>query len=348
MMCHPDEGEAIERGIDGAHFFGYSLAHYYGGSEHVPGGTDVHQEFLERRQETGFARDLVAADAAPLAIRLLQEGLGSLRGAIGNPPQIVELLRRYETVGVDEVGLVLQAGDNAHEHICESVELFGREVIPHFVEGRDKREAAKAERLAPAIEAALARRDPPREAPREYVIDEPAELERARRARRRALLDPRQLARRIRGELRDGIRRRAQRALARFVDGASDTELERRFGSAAAQRALFVGMARSFDPSMAFGFEGEIAYELTRRSEGDGAGPSRDRWTIRVDGERARVVHGGGTDPAVTLRMGLVEFVRIAAGDSPAPAFLEGRIELDGDLAVARRLPELFGGPSPY
>src|SRR5687767_11375150 len=28
MMCHRDEATAIERGIDGAHFFGYSLAHY--------------------------------------------------------------------------------------------------------------------------------------------------------------------------------------------------------------------------------------------------------------------------------------------------------------------------------
>jgi alkanesulfonate monooxygenase SsuD/methylene tetrahydromethanopterin reductase-like flavin-dependent oxidoreductase (luciferase family) len=234
MMCHPDEAEAIERGIDGAHFFGYSLAHYYGGSEHVPGRTDVHREFLERRDMTGFARELVTADAAPLGIRLLQEGLGSLRGAIGNPEQIVDLLRRYEAVGVDEVGMVLQAGHNAHQHICESVELFGRDVIPRFAEGREEREAAKAERLAPAIEVALARREPAREAPPDYVIDEPAELERARRARRRALLDPRDLAGRVRGGLRGGVRRWAQRALARFVDGASDTELERRFGSAAA------------------------------------------------------------------------------------------------------------------
>jgi putative sterol carrier protein len=99
---------------------------------------------------------------------------------------------------------------------------------------------------------------------------------------------------------------------------------------------------------MAFGFEGEIAYELTRRSDGDGAAPQGDRWTIRIAGERARVVPGAGDDPAVTLRMGLVDFVRIAAGRSPAPAFLEGRIELEGDLAVARRMTEMFGGPSPY
>ncbi len=30
MMCHEDEQTAIERGIDGTHFFGFALAHYYG------------------------------------------------------------------------------------------------------------------------------------------------------------------------------------------------------------------------------------------------------------------------------------------------------------------------------
>src|SRR2546423_15317827 len=46
MMCHEDEATAIERGIDGAHFFGYSLAHYYVFGEHEPGRTDIWDEFL--------------------------------------------------------------------------------------------------------------------------------------------------------------------------------------------------------------------------------------------------------------------------------------------------------------
>jgi alkanesulfonate monooxygenase SsuD/methylene tetrahydromethanopterin reductase-like flavin-dependent oxidoreductase (luciferase family) len=29
MMCHPDEEEALERGLEGGNFFGYSLGHYY-------------------------------------------------------------------------------------------------------------------------------------------------------------------------------------------------------------------------------------------------------------------------------------------------------------------------------
>jgi hypothetical protein len=102
MMLHKDEATAIQRGIDGAHFFGYSLGHYYGGT-HLAGGTDLWRSFGEDRTASGFARELVAATAAPLAIRLLEAGLGSLRGAIGTPAQVTDLLARYEAAGVDQV-----------------------------------------------------------------------------------------------------------------------------------------------------------------------------------------------------------------------------------------------------
>jgi len=96
--------------------------------------------------------------------------VGALRGAIGTPDQIRELLRGYEEVGIDQVIFVMQAGKNRHEHICESLELFAAEVLPEFAERHDAREKAKQERLAPAVEAALARRAPPRVAPEDAVI----------------------------------------------------------------------------------------------------------------------------------------------------------------------------------
>jgi hypothetical protein len=45
----------------------------------------------------------------------------------------------------------MQAGKNRHEHIMESLELFGTKVLPEF--------AAKAAKWEPIIEAAMARRD---------------------------------------------------------------------------------------------------------------------------------------------------------------------------------------------
>ena len=115
MMCHPDEATAIERGIDGAHFFGYSLAHYYVFGEHHPGRTSIWEEFERNRGERGFAREIVTPEQAPLGVKIMQEGLGSLRGAIGTPDQVRDLCRRYEEAGVDQVIFVSQAGKNRHD-----------------------------------------------------------------------------------------------------------------------------------------------------------------------------------------------------------------------------------------
>jgi hypothetical protein len=49
------------------------------------------------------------------------------------------------------------------------MELFADEVMEEFHEEEEARERAKADRLAPAIDAALARREPPRPRP-EYTF----------------------------------------------------------------------------------------------------------------------------------------------------------------------------------
>jgi len=172
MMCAPKEADAIAMGLEGGNFFGYSLAHYYVFGDHVPAETNVWQEFVERRDEQGYSPEA--------ALALEQERLGAkvaagdntgLRGAIGTPGQIREFLGRYEEAGVDQLIFVMQAGKNRHEHIMESLELFGREVAPEFKERDEAIRAAKAERLEPAIEAAMARKvDDAPPMPDDYVM----------------------------------------------------------------------------------------------------------------------------------------------------------------------------------
>jgi alkanesulfonate monooxygenase SsuD/methylene tetrahydromethanopterin reductase-like flavin-dependent oxidoreductase (luciferase family) len=343
MMLHDDEATAIDRGIDGAHFFGYSLAHFYGMGQHQPGRTVVWDEFLANRDERGFARSIVTPDAAPLAVKIMQHGLGSLRGAIGTPEQVLDLCRRYEAVGVDQVIFVLQAGPNRHEHICESLELFAQRVMPAFATEREQRERSKAEHLAPAIERALARREPPRAAPPGYVIDEQAELARAARAGREGGV-ARGLAQ-VGEDLREAARRGGQQAMSRLVRGASDTQLERRFGSDLAQRAIFTGMAKQFEPKFAFGFEGDIAYELSHY--GNGKAPSR--WTVRVRDGKATVVPGISDAPAITFKLSIPDFARLVAEEAdPQELLFSGRFGIEGDLGLATRVPEMFGAPPQF
>jgi hypothetical protein len=57
----------------------------------------------------------------------------SLRsGLIGSPDTIRKKLRRFRTSHIDQVILLNQAGKNSHEHICESLELFAKDVMPEF------------------------------------------------------------------------------------------------------------------------------------------------------------------------------------------------------------------------
>jgi hypothetical protein len=77
---------------------------------------------------------------------------------IGTSEQLRDHLRQFEAVGVDQVIFIQQAGRNRHEHICEALELFAREVMPAFHEKEEARESAKRDSLAPFVEAALGRK----------------------------------------------------------------------------------------------------------------------------------------------------------------------------------------------
>jgi alkanesulfonate monooxygenase SsuD/methylene tetrahydromethanopterin reductase-like flavin-dependent oxidoreductase (luciferase family) len=335
MMCHRDEAEAIERGIDGAHYFGYSLAHHYVFGEHRPGRTNVYEEFLRRRDEVGLARSVVTPDAAPLGVRIMQHGLGSLRGAIGTPDQVRDLCRRYEAAGVDQVIFILQAGRNRHEHICEALELFGEEVLPEFAARADAADAARDERLGPAIRAALARREPPRVAAGDYTIGPVASGPPAPSRDGRLAL-PRLAS------LKRAAEVGGRQAFEAFVRRSDDGLLERTAGSDRGLALMFAALAQAYVPEGGRGFTGELQYDL-RRSDGRVV-----QWTVRIDPPRATPRPGPSAEPAVTLRMSVVDFLRLAARElDPAKALLAGRLDLTGDVGVAARLGDMFGQPTP-
>jgi alkanesulfonate monooxygenase SsuD/methylene tetrahydromethanopterin reductase-like flavin-dependent oxidoreductase (luciferase family) len=161
FMCHEDEDEAMARGLEGSNFFGYSLAHYYVFGRHQPAVTDVWAEYQERRSEHGYDPEAVKAardNSDRLGAKAVQDGVFGLRGAIGTPDQVRDYLRRYEECGVDQVIFCSQAGKNKHEDIMESLELFGTQVLPEFRERDEAHQRAKAKRLEPIIEAAMARK----------------------------------------------------------------------------------------------------------------------------------------------------------------------------------------------
>ena len=146
VMVHPDGDVARARGVEGQRFFKWGLSWYYRFGTHLPGRTRLWDEFLRAPQE-------------PMA------GIS----AIGTPADARQHFEELEAAGVDQVMLLQQAGHYPHEHVCETLEHLGRDVIPAF---RDRHQAAREKRLKqlePAIERALARIPPLATAPADPV-----------------------------------------------------------------------------------------------------------------------------------------------------------------------------------
>ena len=136
FSLHHDAAEAYRRGMDGFAFFRYAINALVA-NDAVPGRSRLWEEYQELK-----GRELPTIGAP----------------GIGTPADYRELVKGFGDVGVDQIIFLQQGGKNRHEHICESLELFGREVLPHFVDGREEREARKARELAPHVEKALARK----------------------------------------------------------------------------------------------------------------------------------------------------------------------------------------------
>ena len=145
FSLHHDRAEAIRRGHEGFEFFGYALRALVT-HDTVPGRTRLWQEYQESRGNR--TEEVIEASRNP-----------SYQAAgIGTPDDMRAHLAEYQSAGVDQIIFMQQAGRNRHEHICESLQLFADEVMEPFAAQVESRERAKAEEIAPFVEAAMARK----------------------------------------------------------------------------------------------------------------------------------------------------------------------------------------------
>ena len=130
--CDNDSQRAREIATDHQRFFKYGLAHYYRFGKHVPGDSQLW-------------RDFEAAEQEPMA------GLDG----VGSPDELKDNFRAYEEIGLDQLILLQQAGRMETSVIVDSLNLFGTEVLPEFIERDRIQSEKKAQELAPYIEKAL-------------------------------------------------------------------------------------------------------------------------------------------------------------------------------------------------
>ncbi|MGE0541794.1 MAG: LLM class flavin-dependent oxidoreductase [Dehalococcoidia bacterium] len=134
MMCSPTNEEAVAKGLSGAQFFAFSLGRGTPPNPpRHPGHDHLYREFIDARQakaESRAARDQEPEDEGQRALyRAGQRG-----GFIGTPDFIRQNLKQYEDAHLDAMIFIAQCGDRKHEDIMASLELFGTQVMPEFLE----------------------------------------------------------------------------------------------------------------------------------------------------------------------------------------------------------------------
>ncbi len=151
FLCDRDPEKTARIGMESYGFFIYGLGHYSFFGEHIPGKTDIWDEYKNRPHEF-----------APPE--------GRIQDCVGTPDSIRARLRDFEAAGIDQVLCLSQAGKVPHELLCSSIELFSKEVLPEFKD-RDQSGARKRAELCAAInEKALARKAPVEALAAETVI----------------------------------------------------------------------------------------------------------------------------------------------------------------------------------
>src|ERR1700723_1410778 len=124
FMCAPTDEEAIELAA-GWTFFIFALSYYGRKGVDAPGKGDLWREYQDWRH----------TEKAQAALR---------NGLIGSPETIRRRLRQFEAAHVDQVILLNQAGKTSHQDICESLDLFAKEVMPEFHDRQPAQDQWKA------------------------------------------------------------------------------------------------------------------------------------------------------------------------------------------------------------
>ena len=123
FMCAKTDEEAWRK-AEGWTFFQFALQLYNKEGPFEPGEMNIWKRYEEWR-ETPAGRRRSGSEL------------------IGSPETIRQRLRELRDANVDQVILLNQAGKNTHEDICESLELFAKEVMPEFHADEDNHQAWK-------------------------------------------------------------------------------------------------------------------------------------------------------------------------------------------------------------
>ena len=131
--------------------------------------------------------------------------------------------------------------------------------------------------------------------------------------------------------------------LAELVKGLSDEDLKKQIsdlGEGEVLKNIFQGMQEAFKPEKAQGVNSTIQYDI---DTDDGT----KTWTVKFEDGTCTTSEGPASDPRLTLKVGLVDFVRLILGQADGTQlFMSGKMKLQGDMMFAMQMQGFFDRPA--
>jgi putative sterol carrier protein len=108
---------------------------------------------------------------------------------------------------------------------------------------------------------------------------------------------------------------------------------------------IFSRMADHVEPEKARGTDAVVHFKILDRPEELGGG--YDHYEVIFEDGRCTATDKPEREPKVTLKVGAVEFLELAASKASGPTlFMTGKLKLEGDVMLATRLTSFFRIPS--
>jgi len=96
---------------------------------------------------------------------------------------------------------------------------------------------------------------------------------------------------------------------------------------------VFTDMQQCFDADSALGIEAELQFQIDQDSS----------WVVSIKDGQCNIVEAQAEEPDVTLKLDSATLVEVLSGETEGmEAFMEGQIEIEGDVILATRLAEIF------
>jgi putative sterol carrier protein len=127
--------------------------------------------------------------------------------------------------------------------------------------------------------------------------------------------------------------------LAAMIKDISDDELKfqlQQIGHDEVLREIFTRMPEAFLPDKAQGVAAVMQYDITTDA-------GVKSWTVTIADGSCRTSEGAAADPRLTLKLDLVDFVRLIFGQAEGPQlFMGGKLKLQGDMMFAMQMQTFF------